>query len=417
MADFRRAQSNLIITDAERLRRNNACVAAGGTPAQISACQAAVNTALPRTAAFNGLPGSQQLSVFNQLNTTAAAGSLANANNILLLQQGLVGSLAQTYILNGLQGGVRFQPTSEIFSAEILTNGGKYRYNALQAEIRKQFGSGFYQINYTFQKTLADVPDDSQLRQSPYQDNNNPGLQFGRPDFDRTHTLNANAVYELPFGRGKRFFNSDNRALDLIFGGFQFGSIVQLSSGPPLGIVDPRGTSARPGRSTRQSAKSSLTTDQIKDLTGVYNTPNGIYYINPSVLNAQATNGVVTQRVDLTQPLPAGFRLVSVRAASPIGTAPFDGQVFFFNDAGETGNLPRNFINGAPFLNWNASLNKNFNFTEEMRLQLRFEVFNVLNRQVPFFGADLNIDSTSFSRVTSTYNAPRVVQFGARFDF
>jgi hypothetical protein len=334
----------------------------------------------------------------------------------LLIQQGLAGSLAQTYITNGLQGGVRFQPTSEIFSAEVLTNGGKYRYNALQAEIRRRFSDGFYQVNYTFQKTLADVPDDSQVRQSPYQDNNNPGLQYGRPDFDRTHTLNANMVYELPFGKGKRFLNSGG-ITNLLFGGFQFGSIVQLSSGPPLGIIDPRGTSARPGRSGRQSAKSSLTTAQIKDLTGVFNTPNGLYYINPSVLNAQATNGTITQRVDLTQPLPAGFTLVSVRAANPIGTAPFEGQVFFFNNAGETGNLPRNFINGAPFLNWNASLNKNINFSEVVRLQLRFEAFNVLNKQVPFFGADLNIDSNNFGRITQSYNAPRVIQFGARFDF
>ncbi len=416
LADFKRAQSNLAITDAERLLRNNACVTAGGTPAQITACQAAVNTALPRTAAFNSLAGSQQLTVFSQLNTTAAAGSLANATNILAIQQGLVGGLAQTYITNGLQGSVRFQPTSEIFSAELLTNGGKYRYNALQAEVRSRFTDGFYQINYTFQKTLADVPDDAQLRQSPYQDNNNPGLQYGRPDFDRTHTLNANAVYEMPFGKGKRFFNTGGLA-NVLLGGFQIGSIVQLSSGAPLGIIDPRGTSARAGRSTRQSAKSSLTTDQIKDLTGVYKTPNGIYFINPSILNAQATNGTVTQRVDLTQPLPAGFTLVSVRATSPIGTAPFEGQVFFFNGAGETGNLPRNFINGAPFLNWNASLNKNFNFTENTRLQLRFEVFNVLNKQLPQFSADLNIDSTSFSRVTTSINAPRVVQFGARFDF
>ena len=415
LADFRRAQSNLAITDAERLARNNACITAGGTPAQIAACQAAVNTALPRTAAFNGLAGSQQLSVFNQLVLTGN-GSLSNANNLLNIQQGLVGSLAQTFIGLGQQGSVRFQPTSEIFSAEVLTNGGKFRYNSLQAEVRRRFSSGFYQVNYTFQKVLADVPDDSQVRQSPFQDNNNPGLQFGRPDFDRTHTVNANVVYELPFGKGKSFLNNGGLT-NLLFGGFQFGSIVQLSSGPPLGITDPRGTSARPGRSTRQSAKSSLTTEQIKDLTGVFNTPNGIYYINPSVLNAQATNGTVTQRVDLTQPLPAGFRLVSVRAANPVGTAPFDGQVFFFNNAGETGNLPRNFINGAPFLNWDASLSKSIGFTETIRLQLRLEAFNVLNKQVPFFGADLNINSDSFGRVTSSYNAPRIIQFGARFDF
>jgi hypothetical protein len=70
-----------------------------------------------------------------------------------------------------------------------------------------------------------------------------------------------------------------------------------------------------------------------------------------------------------------------------------------------------------PYLNWDASMAKNIRFSETMRLQLRMEAFNVLNKQVPFFAADLNIDGTNFGRVTSTYNGARIIQFGARFDF
>lgn len=363
-------------------------------------------------ARFNSaIPGSQQTPIFNQL---SSAGLLNNATIINLIQRGEPGALAQTYISNGLTGSVAFQPTNEIFNAELLTNGGTFRYNALQAEVRRRFAGGLYfQANYTFQKILGDVPDDSQLRQSPYQDNNNPRLQYGRPDYDRTHTFNANMIYELPFGKGKRFLNQGG-IVDLVFGGFQFGSIVNLSSGPPLGVIDPRGTLARAGRSGRQSARTTLSTDEIKDLTGVFNTPNGIYFVNPKVLFALGSNG---QRIDLNQPLPAGVSIVSVRAASPLGQAPFEGQVFFFNNAGEIGNLPRNFINGLPYLNWDASLSKNIRIRETMRLQLRMEAFNVLNNQVPFFGADLNVDSNNFGRVLSSYNAPRIVQFGARFDF
>jgi hypothetical protein len=120
---------------------------------------------------------------------------------------------------------------------------------------------------------------------------------------------------------------------------------------------------------------------------------------------------------DLNTPLPAGYSLTSVRAASPFGQAPFPGQVFFFNKAGEVGNMPRNFLNGLPYINWDAGLSKNIRFSETKRLQLRMEGFNVLNHQVQFFGADLNINSDSFGRITSTYNTPRIIQFGARFDF
>ena len=375
-------------------------------------------------ARFNpNLAGSRPFTVFNQLaGGTAQApnpGLLNNSTIVGLIQNGLVGTLAQTYIGNALQGGVNFQPTSEIFAIELLTNGGKYRYNALQAEIRRRFSNGFsYQVNYTFQKTLSDVPNDSQLRQAPYMDNDNPKLDWGRPDFDRTHTINANMILELPFGKGKRFLNQGGW-VNAIFGGFQFSSIVNLSSGPPLGIVDPRATFYRPSRVGRQSATTNLTTSEIKELTGIFNTPNGIYFVDPRVLFATARNTATgaTQRIDLTQPLPAGFTLVSVRAASPYGQAPFAEQVFFFNEPGQVGNLPRNFLNGMPYLNWDASLSKNIRFTESMRLQLRMEAFNVLNDQTPFFAADLNINSDTFGRVTSTYNSPRIIQFGARFDF
>lgn len=138
-------------------------------------------------------------------------------------------------------------------------------------------------------------------------------------------------------------------------------------------------------------------------------------------MNATASNGVTTQRVDLTQPLPAGFTLVSVRAASPINVAPFEGQVFFFNKTGETGNIPRNLLNGSPYYNWDAGISKNFRITETSRLQIRAEVFNVLNMRVPFFGAqnsgeNFDISSTNFGRSTAYY-PPRIIQFGVRYDF
>ncbi len=376
-----------------------------------------------------GLAGQRDNPVFDQL---FAGGVLNQAQSPSIfstvrafLSQNRAGSLAQYYnntrLSNGafLRGDVQFFENPNIFVDEILGNAGKYRYNALQAEVRRRFSNGFsYQVNYTFQKTLSNVPDEGQNRQGEIQDNGNPDLDYGRTDYDRTHTVNANMIYELPFGRGKRFLNQGG-FMDKVFGGFQFTSIVNLSSGPPLSILDPRSTSTITFQSDRQRALSNLTDDEIKNLFGVFNTPNGIYTINPRVLFATARNDVTraTQRIDLTQPLPAGFTLVSVRATSPINEAPFPEQVFFFNEAGQVGNLPLNFINGLPYLNWDAGLSKSIRFAEKYKLQFRVEVFNLLNNQVPFFGSDLNIDSNNFGEVTSTYNTPRILQFGFRFDF
>ena len=98
-----------------------------------------------------------------------------------------------------------------------------------------------------------------------------------------------------------------------------------------------------------------------------------------------------------------------------IGTAPFSGQLFSYARVGETGNLPRNFLNGPSYINWDAGFSKNITFTESTRLQLRMELYNVANH-ANFAIGDFSVNSTSFGRVGSNYT-PRILQFGARFDF
>lgn len=397
LADFQRAQQNCRIQGASLANPNN------DTRDPIFRCTNANNI---------GLPGQQNLTIFPQL---ASGGSLNSAGILPFIQQDQAGELVFQYLVSGfvpqaLRSIFLAQPNTGV--ANFTTNGGKYRYNSLQAEIRRRFANGFaFQSNYTFQKVLADIVDDGQTRVNPFLDNANTRLDYGRPDYDRTHTLNTNLIYELPFGKGKTFFN-DSKIGNAIFGGFQFTSIVTLSSGIPLGVLDPRGTLNRSGRSGRQAAFSSLTSNEIKDLVGVFKTPNGVFAINPSVLFALGSNG---QRIDLNQPLPAGVTISSIRGASAVDQAPFAGQVFFLNKAGQTGNLSRNFINGPKYINLDIGLSKNIRFTESMRLQLRGEAFNVLNRP-NFSVGDFNVNSTDFGRITTNY-ASRIIQFGARFDF
>jgi hypothetical protein len=365
--------------------------------------------------------------------TSLEGGGFLN-NNVILgpIRAGTPGALAETYVINGIgitpDSGYNnllvANPSGGVLN--LTTNGGRFNYNSLQIEFRRRFTQGLsLQANYNFQKILTDVTgtqsESNQTRVEPYLDNNNPSRDYARPAYDRAHTFNFNGLYELPFGRGKRWL-TEGGVVNKIVGGFQLSSIVNISSGVPTSIIDTRATLNRGGRSALQPATSSLNEDQIKELFGVFKTPNGVFVINPSVLFATATNsatGAVMSGVDLTQPLPAGFALTSIRGASPVGTAPFAGQVFFPNAPGSTGNLSRNFINGPIYVNWDAGLLKNINITENTRLQLRGEVFNVLNR-ANFFTPDLDINSTSFGRLTSAATSnyqPRIVQFGARFEF
>jgi len=297
--------------------------------------------------------------------------------------------------------GINFRANPNAGVVDLLTNSGRYRYNALQMEIRRRFTQGLsFQANYTFQKILADVQGDQQTRFDPFLDLNNPGLEYARTDYDRTHSVNINALYELPFGKGKRFLNSGG-LMNAVFGGFQLTSIINISSGVPLSIKDTAGTLNRGTRSNRQTAFSNLTADEIKNLVGIFKKDGLVYFIDPSVIgtNGSATNGNVL--------------------GAP--NSRFPSQVFFRNQPGRTGNLPRNFFNGPWYYNVDAGIIKNIAFSETLRLQLRAEAFNLFNR-TNFFIAEnsniFNVASTTFGQISpnSTYS-PRIMQFAVRFEF
>ncbi len=374
LADFNRARANLALTG------NAACTTAG--------CQT--------------------LTVFPNL---ASGGLLTNGTILNNIRNGTPADLATTYVTNGLAGSVRFFPNQNLLAADVLSNNARYRYNSVQAEVRRRFAKGLaFQANYTFQKTLTNASGVAQTNFEPILDLNQPQLEFSRADYDQTQVFNLNAIYELPFGKGKRFLNSGG-AMDRIFGGFQVTSIIRTGTGAPLTITDPRGTLNRAARSGRQTASSSLTKDQIKNLFGIRRTPCGVFFIDPAVINIDLAAG----------PNQCGSRVANATAgqAAIIGQPAFPGQVFSNVAPGQTGNLERLFINGPKIFNMDASLIKNIRLSETSRIQLRAEAFNVLNRANFFisqFGG-LNVNSTSFGRAQFTVTDPRIIQLAARFEF
>jgi len=388
-------RSNGFATDFLRAQNNDRlCVAANAVVAGSCTTGAGYNA---------GIAGSQQLPVFALMGGNAL---LTNSTILGLIRGGTPADLAITYISNNLNnhpsvaspGNVPFikflaNPASGVVN--ILGNGAKYNYHSAQFEVRRRFSQGLYfQANYTFSKNLtnAAASNGSQSLVEPFLDNLQPELDYTRADFDQTHAFNFNGVYQLPFGQGKRFLTGGGVS-DKIFGGWELSGIVQWNAGVPISFLDPRGTLNRAARSGRQTANTNLTTQQIKDLLGYFEKDGRIYWIDPSIL---CTNGAAT----------LGY-----------GQAPCAGQVFFNVEPGQTGTLGRAIINAPAFFNIDATLMKNIKFTENTRLQLRVEAFNLLNRANFFPGASQqNINSTTFGQITSA-SAARQLQLAARFEF
>jgi len=385
LPDYIRARSNLLLTG------NAAC-----TPQQN--------------------PGCQTLTVFPSL---ANGGSLNSAAVINLLQNGSVADLARQYVTLGQTGSVQILPNPNMGILDLLGNLGQSNYNALQVELRRRFSQGLLlQANYTFQKTLDNISpgnpglnSEDQTRVAAFLDNQNQHLDYGRADFDQTHVFNLNAVYDLPFGKGKYFWNDHGGAFDRLVGGWQLGGILRINTGTPLTIVDPRGTLNRVGRSANQTAVTDLTNAQIDNLIGIFNQNGNVYFINPSVINSDG------------------------RGAAAFGQPAFTGEVFFDNGPGQFGTLARSTINGPLFTELDMSLTKSIRLNERMRFQIRADAFNVLNHTnfltgilTPGLGLNgtsstiFNVNSPTFGQITSANTIGgsglnRVIQVAGRFKF
>jgi hypothetical protein len=399
-ADFNRAVNNCIA--------QGSTLAGSGTP--LSKCT---------SAAFNpAIAGSVPLTVFPNLaglsGTPGGIGSTTLTGNSAILSSiraGTPADLAVTYVINALIGNVKFNPNPNIFVADVLNNGAFDRYNSLQMELRRRFSGGLYlNANYTFEKELTNGQGTAQTRVEAILDNAQPNLEISRADFDQTQVFNVSAIYELPFGKGKRWLSGGGNWMERAIGGWEATSLIRWSTGAPITFTDARGTLNRAGRSGRQTPFTNLTADQLKALTGVFVTPNGVFFINPSALQRNADGSLVGT------PVPGTTAGRGANGVDP-GVGAFSGQVLFNDPAGTTSGFPRAFVNGPPVFSWDGSLLKNIRVTETTRLQLRAEFFNLMNHTTFTPAQFIDVNSSTFGRITSTAIANRVIQFGARFEF
>jgi hypothetical protein len=385
-ADFNRARSNLLLCQA-----TTGCTTGGNFNASIT--------------------GSQQLTVFPNL---GGGGLLTNATITNGLIAGTPADLAVTYFTNGLSGNVRFLENPNAGPVDLLDNGAYTDYNSLQVELRRRFSQGFLlQANYTFSKALttsqgsvANPSNNTQNRFDPFLDILNPDLEFSRALTDQTHVFNLNAVYQLPFGKGRAFFNQGG-LVDKIIGGFQLSGTLQVGSGSPISFNDARGTLNRVARAARQTARTNLTKDELKELVGIYKTPNGIFFLPPEVLGRNP-DGTINTAIGGTG-----------RGANGFGSPTFPGQIFFNNPPGETSSLERQIVNGPSYQILNLSLAKKIVFSERYSFQVEVNAFNALNKTNFAFtaaGQGQDINNTNFGRLTTAF-APRVIQLAGRFNF
>jgi Carboxypeptidase regulatory-like domain len=254
---------------------------------------------------------------------------------------------------------------------------GKTTYDSLQikAETKTPKYGLYALIGYTYSKTYDNGLTDGlgSLLSAPYFPLPNwQKLDWALSQINLNNSFTASVIYDLPFGRGKRFGNDWNNITNSILGGWQVTVIEKITSGFPDPLID----------SSNQS---------------------GVTFNNGG-------NGNNFNRPDQV----AGCNVYS---ASHSQQQYINASCFVAPPPGQLGNANRASVYGPDFVNTDFSVIKQFALPwESMGLNFRAEFFNLFNHAQ--FGLPVNdINAPGFGSVNSTVNNPRVIQFGLKLTF
>jgi len=222
---------------------------------------------------------------------------------------------------------------------------GRMTYNALQAVFQKTQSNGLqYQVAYTYAKCMTNNSGyygtwsgaRGSSTASPYWQNiYDPQAEWSPCYYDETHNLTTYAVYDLPFGKGKKYGNDMNKAVDAVIGGWTVSPIVTLHTGFPLSLYnngsDQTGTFSRGLRPDCNGTNTVFGRHQATAAQG-----GGILWFDPNNYSNAAGFGTCSPQI---------------------------GQ-----------------LRGPGLYNWDLSLQKNFHITERFKLQFRSDFLNAFNR-------------------------------------
>ena len=307
----------------------------------------------------------------------------------LLLETAYVGThgshLFSTYNLNQASPGstalASRRPIQALANIPTINYFGFYgdsNYQGLQTKLSKRFASGLdFLATYTWAKSLDNaIAGSSGQRNRPsvgsqYQDINNIASARGLSSFDIASRFVFSGFYELPFGRGKKYMSSANAIMDRVVGGWQINTIVTLQSGLPF---------------TPYLASNGLN-------NGAFQLPNRIG--SGALPNDQRT----IQRWFNTSISPTDAnRAFDIPALYQFGNSGYD------------------ILRGPGLQTVDFAIHKNIPITERVKLQIRGEGFNILNR-ANFALPNITLGAAASGSISSTITTSRQIQLVGKIEF
>lgn len=258
------------------------------------------------------------------------------------------------------------------YAVTVFQDGAIQNLNAMDLMVERKFSQGLtFHSGWTWAHNLTDTTPDGEGIDSAIQNPYDRAPEYGNVDYMPRHRWVSYAIYDLPFGKGKRFAPGVSSGLNQMVGGWQMSAATLFQSGlfltPTFDSLDPSNTRTYGGRA---------------DCVG--------------------------------NPYPA--------SQSPSGW--FDSGAFALPPNGRFGNCGNNVLEGPGMANLDFGLFKYFTVKERLKIQLRMTSNNVLNR-VNLSHPNTDISSGDFGTITGQAGGkrdtlgggPRQVLLGLRLEF
>jgi hypothetical protein len=254
----------------------------------------------------------------------------------------------------GNAGRVLVRKFNRAATTQYIGHLGTAKYDSLQARLQRQFKGGYQvQFSYTWGHSLGYTGENStatpRVNHPAYWDKN-----YGSTPLDIRHNAVASGVFELPFGKGKRWAKSGVGGA--LLGGWQINALTRFTTGTPLTAVAPNTTLNAPG------------SGQYADCLGPIDT--------------------IGERAQWWDP----SNLANPNAVDP--------TVARFGTCGS------NTLRTPGLINLDMGVFRKINVNERITVQIRGEAFNVTN--TPHFGNPAaDISSSNFGLIGSVQNTGR----------
>nr|HEV7954592.1 hypothetical protein [Candidatus Acidoferrales bacterium] len=365
-----------------------------------------------------GLPGQVALPIFTAAYTGSTTGTqfdshFESSTYVPPIQQGLAGDVASilsgsaTRYANIVGAGfpANFFVANPLASQNgagsfVIANGAQSTYNSLQIDFRRRPSHGLqFDVSYVYAKALTNYNANNSLNFAQFTTLRNLNYDKGPAPFDIRDAVKGQALYNLPFGAGRKWLNSGSGVVNRIVGGWEIDSIVRWQTGNPINIQSGLGgtfNGSDPG-----VVLNGITVNQLQSMLQVNKTEQAgaVMYFPASLL------------VD-------GLTKINTSVIAPCTTA---GQL-----------CQKLFVYGPQFFDVNLSLVKTTKITERVNFEMRMEALNAFNHANFYYACgvsttpcSINLQSQTIGKIVGNYTdfnttqdpGGRIIQLVGRVNF